>query len=76
MKMEEIALMQAIWDRFDKSMENFFNTISKENQNQREFILALVTAGGNQVLKGFAAIDPDQAVALLQEKEKEKDEDA
>lgn len=54
MKIEEIALMNAFWDRFDKSMENMFKAIQEENTAQRKFILDLVKAGSDATLKGVA----------------------
>lgn len=51
MKMEEIALMQAFWDRFDKSLETMFKAIQEENSAQRAHTLALVRAGASAAMQ-------------------------
>ena len=53
MKLEEIAVMNAFQDRFDKSIENMLKMIQEENNAQRQFVLELVRAGSECTLDGL-----------------------
>lgn len=52
MKMEEIAVLNAFWDRFDKSLEMMLDRIQKENNAQRDFMRCLIEAGAAAVVRG------------------------
>lgn len=52
MKMEEIAVLNAFWDRFDKSLEMMLDRIQKENNAQRDFMQCLIEAGAAAVVRG------------------------
>jgi hypothetical protein len=50
---EALAIMNGVFDRFDKITERLLEATHKENEAQRAWILALVRAGSDATRTGF-----------------------
>jgi hypothetical protein len=55
MKIDELAALNALLDRFDKSLDTLIKASQQEQAAQRAFILQLVEAGSKMTLKGINA---------------------